>query len=299
MKNKSFTLIEILVVIIIVGLLAGLIITSTSSYINEANRVKSIAFSDKIKKEHSLDSGILEWNFNEKSGSVASDVWGSKNGALNSFNFDTNSGWRSGDDCVLGGCLQFDGANDYVSVDTQLKDYTKPVAIELWLKIPSSFTWINGTIALVRANTSYGLGIFRSASNNTLVFASRIGSTSTYGTQAYAIKRDTYYHLIFTGNGTAFDVYIDSKKINASPIAYGVLAGSNLSGLFYVGHSIIYGGSGGGYLKGYIDDVHIYNSILSSSRIKQNYLAGLDSLLAKGGIDKEEYIQRIEKLAQK
>ena len=60
MKNKSFTLIEILVVVIIVGLLAGLIITSTSSYINEANRVKSIAFSDKIKKEHSLDSGILE-----------------------------------------------------------------------------------------------------------------------------------------------------------------------------------------------------------------------------------------------
>ena len=136
------------------------------------------------------------------------------------------------------------------------------------------------------------------------MFASRIGSKSTYGTQSYVIKRDTYYHLIFagngtTGNGTTFDAYVDSNKINTAPISYGVLAGSNLSGLFYVGHSIIYGGGGGGYLKGYIDDVHIYNSILSSSRIKQNYLAGLDSLLAKGGIDKEEYIQRIEKLAQK
>ncbi|MDD4661771.1 MAG: prepilin-type N-terminal cleavage/methylation domain-containing protein, partial [Candidatus Pacebacteria bacterium] len=298
MKNKSFTLIEMLVIIVIIGLLVGVIITATSSYIEEANRAKSISFSNKIEKEHSLDSGVLEWNLNESSGSVASDLWGSKNGTLNYFNFDTNSGWRSGDECVLGGCLQFDGVDDYLLGDTKLTDYTKPIVIELWLKIPSSFTWINGTIAMLSTNTSYGMGIFRYANNNVLIFASRIGSVSVYGTQSYAIKRDTYYHLVFAGNGTSFDAYVNGQKINTSSPAYGILSGSYLTGVFRVGNRTIYGGDGGGYLKGNIDEIRVYNSLLSAYQIKRNYIIGLNSLLAYGELTEDEYNERIGQLAQ-
>ncbi|MGI6340770.1 MAG: hypothetical protein ACOX0B_01015 [Minisyncoccales bacterium] len=48
-----------------------------------------------------------------------------------------------------------------------------------------------------------------------------------------------------------------------------------------------------------MDDVRIYNAALSSSQIKQNYIAGLGSLLSKELISKEEYNARIEALSQK
>jgi len=43
--------------------------------------------------------------------------------------------------------------------------------------------------------------------------------------------------------------------------------------------------------------VRVYNSVLSSAQTEQNYIAGLDSLLYKNLISKEEYNQRIGKLA--
>jgi len=51
------------------------------------------------------------------------------------------------------------------------------------------------------------------------------------------------------------------------------------------------------YLKGRIDEVRLYNAVLSSAQIKQQYVAGLNSLLAKGSISKEEYEQGLNNLA--
>ncbi len=51
--------------------------------------------------------------------------------------------------------------------------------------------------------------------------------------------------------------------------------------------------------NGLIDDVKIYNAALSSSQIKQNCIAGLNSMLANASISKEEYNQKINNLAIK
>lgn len=49
--------------------------------------------------------------------------------------------------------------------------------------------------------------------------------------------------------------------------------------------------------NGCIDDVRIYDAAPSSSQIKQNYITGLDSLLSKNLISKEEYNQNLSKLS--
>ena len=49
--------------------------------------------------------------------------------------------------------------------------------------------------------------------------------------------------------------------------------------------------------KGLIDDIRIYNAALSSAQIKQNYIAGLNSMLANGNVSKQEYNERINALA--
>ncbi|MFA7157482.1 MAG: hypothetical protein WC123_07325 [Bacilli bacterium] len=55
---------------------------------------------------------------------------------------------------------------------------------------------------------------------------------------------------------------------------------------------------GGSYsFDGLIDDVRIYNEALSSVQIKQNYIAGLNSMLVNGNMSKEEYNQKIETLS--
>ena len=47
-------------------------------------------------------------------------------------------------------------------------------------------------------------------------------------------------------------------------------------------------------MKGRLDEMIIYNKNLSLSEIRQNYVAGLDSLLAQGGISKQEYNERLK-----
>jgi hypothetical protein len=48
-----------------------------------------------------------------------------------------------------------------------------------------------------------------------------------------------------------------------------------------------------------MDNIRLYNAVLSSSQIKQNYIAGLNSLLSKGVISKNDYNSRIEFLSLK
>lgn len=52
------------------------------------------------------------------------------------------------------------------------------------------------------------------------------------------------------------------------------------------------------FFNGLIDDVKIYNAAISSSQIKQNYIAGLDSLLSSRTISKKEYDKRVNNLAK-
>jgi hypothetical protein len=44
---------------------------------------------------------------------------------------------------------------------------------------------------------------------------------------------------------------------------------------------------------GYIDEVRIYDAAVPTSQIKEYYYLGLNNLLIKGEITKEEYIQRL------
>jgi hypothetical protein len=48
-----------------------------------------------------------------------------------------------------------------------------------------------------------------------------------------------------------------------------------------------------------LDDVKIYNAAIPISQVKEQYYAGLNNLLANGGITSEKYQNRIGELAIK
>ena len=90
-------------------------------------------------------------------------------------------------------------------------------------------------------------------------------------------------------------MYINANKktstIRTTPVG---LPTDNSSYDFFIGNNTV---NGTRSFDGYIDDVRIYNVLLSLAQIKQQYIAGLDSLLANGNISKEEYNQRLDSLA--
>jgi len=51
------------------------------------------------------------------------------------------------------------------------------------------------------------------------------------------------------------------------------------------------------FFSGLIDDVRIYNAAIPISQIKEQYYEGLNNLLVTGGINKEEYIEKIQSLS--
>jgi hypothetical protein len=168
---------------------------------------------------------------------------------------------------------QFNGSDDYVgSSIPQINTSTAVASISVWAYIPSSWTWINGSVAYFQVQSGWGVGIFRSATNNQLIFAARIGGTVTYGIISYVIQRDAWYHLVFVGNSSTFDAYVNGTKLSGSPASYGYFSGSFISQNFRLGDNGLYGGGGGGYLSGLIDDARIYNRVLSAAEIRRIYL---------------------------
>lgn len=77
------------------------------------------------------------WPFDNRSGSVAYDYSGNRNnGTLTSMADPAtpSSGWNS-TDCKYGGCLNFDGVDDYVEVpDSASLNIDNQITIEVWIR---------------------------------------------------------------------------------------------------------------------------------------------------------------------
>ena len=87
----------------------------------------------------------------------------------------------------------------------------------------------------------------------------------------------------------AVNFYINGYK--EGPINYNIdMVSNSVNAVVNIGRSS---------MNGLIDDVRIYKAALTAAQIKQEYIAGLNSLLANNNISKEEYDQRLNSLAQK
>ena len=82
--SKSFTLIEILVVIVIIGILSAFIIVSMVGVSDKARIAKSQAFANSLRNSLLINL-VSEWKLNDGSGTTASDSWSANTGTLTNF----------------------------------------------------------------------------------------------------------------------------------------------------------------------------------------------------------------------
>jgi len=295
-KNKSFTLIEVLIVIIIIGILASLILFSTQDAYEKVDKLEILNFSNSHKGQI-LQYLVSEWTFD---GSTPAGTTATSNNVEDSWKY--NNGTitgdpqvREGDDCVSGSCLEFDGS-DYINygqgAGNSLK-ITGSQTFEMWL-YPTDFT----------------------ARRNPMAKAYGGEGTITQETNKYL----TYYYGTYGGNSSPYQGVGSGKALIASEWNYiaivrdltpsvmkvtwfvngdqGTSIGATYSPAIASANNFYLGT---GYCSPYIgrmDEVRIYNGPFSLADAEHNYIAGLNSLLQSGAISKEEYSQRTSNLAK-
>lgn len=284
-KQKSFTLIELLVVIVIISILSSIIIFSTGSTLEKQTRMEALSFSTSLKNKHA-EFLVSEWTFDGETiaGQLAvnadvKDSWGYNNGSITG-----QVTVRDGEDCISGKCLEFNGVEDnYVKLGNVIKNFSA-VTVSLWVypKDTTARNLLNSNPLILHYR---GAGFHLRDAN---------GGESGYLGWNPQILPNKWSHLVATWSSTdgKMNLYLNGKKQTAekSFAKQKLGSGSLTLGQKFNDYQIAF--------KGLIDELSIYNSALSSSEIKQNYIAGLDSLLANKAISKEEYHQRIFNLAK-
>jgi prepilin-type N-terminal cleavage/methylation domain-containing protein len=311
-KNiKSFTLIEILVVIVVIGILSAFIIVGMSSVSSNASVAKSQAWANSLRNA-GLVNIVSEWKFqgttSHGSAAVAGDLtdsWGSNHGTAPANVPDVQT---SG--CALGRCLKFTAtSSDWV-------DVTTTTGFDAARKQISVFVWVNGasqadkTIVGVWESATLRSWLIESSNAFFKVSFSDDGATiDKTATATAGTAFDSKWHYIgFILNaatvGDTLALYVDSSSV-ANTVSPSTDI-NDTNGIFYssgidltIGANTVAtptGFFGTGTAGGLIDDIIVYNTNISMTEVQRQYFSGLNSLLAKGEITNDEYNERISAL---
>jgi Concanavalin A-like lectin/glucanases superfamily len=241
--------------------------SSLSSTRVQAHYLMGRSYLDTVKDSSAIDF----WRLGESSNAnPAADSVGSNPGSYVSSPAVGQTGALAGDADTS---VTLNGSSQYVNVpyNASLNPATQ-FSVELWVKQASSAmgtyrsvisSWSTGTV-----EKGYWIGSF---STDLWRFQVGVGSGSGVYNEAVgpAVVAGTWTHLVGTYNGTTAILYVNGAFANSvnsgytanstKPLTLGVDAYSSL----------------GGYDAGQIDDVAVYNRVLSPSEVALHYNSGL------------------------
>jgi len=292
-KQKSFTLIELLVVIVIIGILAGVITISTSSSIDKANIAKSKVFEESVQNNLAANM-VSAWDGDHVTKSTAwllDDKWGNNNGTFYDGALTTCSTTACPQiitDSQMGNVLSFDGVNDYIDCGSNgLNISGNKMTMTAWFN-PKTLDGNDYILSKYDSGLSSSYGMGATGYNNLKYYVITTSSGDYSKTPSYSVPVNKWSFFAVTYNGSAIVSYVNGILIASDPMSGNI---ATTTATVKIGRISSY------YTSGLINDVRIYDATLSSFQIKQNYIAGLDSLLSDGNISKEDYNQRINLLA--
>jgi len=288
--NKSFTLIEILVVIVIIGILSGFIIVSVSGVSDKARVAKGQAFANSLKNSLMMNL-VAEYKFNGSGISdgqpattdYTKDTWGNNNGTIGGSPL-----VRSGSNCLADSCLEFNGSTDYVNAGTgtTITNLSEKTVI-FWIKtsdgLAGGCAWYAGYWDSPYGDMAYGY----TNDNKMTVYLKNTAGTAVSWYKVIELSSNKWKQMGYTWNGSTARLIDDGNFVSTTLSLNGTIGST-------VANSI---GSGNGYFKGLIDELRIYSKAVSSWEIKQDYYAGLNKLMAKDEMEKQEYSQKMNQLA--
>ena len=283
--KQAFTLIELLVVIAIIGILSGLIVVSIGGVTEKANIAKSQVFSNSLRNSLMLNL-VAEYKLDEGTGTTITDSWKGGTGTIPAS--PATPTWKTGSDCIYDDCLSFDGG-DYVTYNDPILGATE-ATVCVWA---NRQTWVANSAYVsdyVSANKNFILGY--EPTEGSLYFY--VGNLTVADNLYFTGFTGGAWHYVcgsFVGSGE-LAIYMDGVKKNYKTTTITAI-GPTQSTYSSIGrYASTY------YFNGLLDEIRFFTKAINSSQIKEQYYSGLNSLLAKGGITKKEYQERMIKMAQ-
>jgi prepilin-type N-terminal cleavage/methylation domain-containing protein len=272
-KTDSFTLIELLTVIAVIGLLSSIVLVSIKSAREDAVLKKTMAFSASI--QHALGSSAIgtwsfEDNLNDSSGNGNTGTW-------------VGAGSPPYVEGIINKALQFNGFN-YVRVINVPNNKTGAVTLEFWV-YPDNFD--NRQYLILNYSTigmtpvKYYCYLISPKTIACLMHAND-GSTASFVSDNI-LETKKWFHIVLTYDGkntNSAKMFINSREL--APVS------NNLSSVVYGGEQLFIGvynitGFPTYLFKGLIDEVRIYDSYITLSEVQKHYAEGF----LKRGLTKE------------
>jgi type II secretory pathway pseudopilin PulG len=209
------------------------------------------------------DRGLIGyWSLDEGTGATAYDVSGNGNaGALIS-----SPAWQGEGSCKRGGCLSFDGVDDFVRVQPSPIFNFSNFTISAWVK-PAAFTssYRSGIVSR-RPGSGWNFDISGAIEGDGQGKAELMEAGGAKIAGGTVMQAGQWYYAAVAVSGNSVRVYVN-----------GVLDGSGTLAWTNGANDIIYIGgvqaSSGYYLNGLMDDVRVYNRALSDAEIQSIYNA--------------------------
>jgi prepilin-type N-terminal cleavage/methylation domain-containing protein len=313
--NKSFTLIEILVVIVVIGVLSAFILIGMSSITNSANIAKGQAFANSLRNSLLINL-VSEWKLDGTTAvgspaTVASDLrdfWGTNTSILCTAGGifpHPDPTVRTGSSCISGSCIECDNVDDQYYINNPNLRYTGGgLTLEAWIKIHPTST---GEVGYIMSKPWNGGGFYNYYfywySDYIYFYLGGDSQAKAIGSAGVTtVLKDKWYHVVATVNSSKImKIYIngnvavtDSHTITTwVPAAGGGDIGRPLS----IGHGYNCDQSVPTWIfDGFMDEVKLYNEAVPTSKIQQDYYLGLEKGFFNKAITLTEYNQRLVEL---
>jgi prepilin-type N-terminal cleavage/methylation domain-containing protein len=291
MKNRAFTLLELLVVITIIGILSSIVIVSMSGSTDSATIAKGKAYAQQI---HALlgHEAVLDLNFNENAYNTCSDgadVCDTSGYGNNGTIYNNEATFVSSP--VDGHALDFNGSSDYIDCgENTIFNIATEITIEAWIKTDTVTPQYQGIVG--KGDTSGERIYYLYLSNNKIkVLTDGTGGVDTLVTTE-TLSPEEWIHAVMVwsvlqdklkvylnGVEKSKDAMTTSLRVNANSVTVGRIETIT-------------------YFDGLIDEVRIYSEALPSTEIQKHYVQGLEKLLADQVITRAEYDQRMKEFNQ-
>ncbi len=177
--------------------------------------------------------------------------------------------WADGQTGKFNSSLGFDGTDDFVTAaDNNILDLTSQVTLSAWINTtsgnfqPAFSKWVSGA-----ANRSYALSFDSGA-----IYMEITNGAQSYcaGTGATTIPTGTWVHLVGTFNAGTYTIYKNGVPLSVS-VTGACTDIQSTTATLDIGRE---GGVGVTYFTGQIDDVRVYNYVLTPTQVKQVYNQG-------------------------
>ncbi len=214
---------------------------------------------------YSLSCGLIGyWTFD--GGDISNGRVLDKSGGINHanlINISTTTFYTAG---KIGQGFNFDGVDDKVSIDqfNSALSIGSTFTISAWFK-SKSFSTANDRPTILGSSVSTSDRTYLQVSSTGEPIVATWNGSSMTSKSGNSVKLDTWHHIVMTNNGTTINGYIDNTLMSGNTLA-------NTS--FSNGKTNIGAGPAFGFFPGVIDDVRIYNRVLSSSEITALFNSG-------------------------